>query len=96
MSGHFWLIEARMARLRRFFAKSRGRPRVDDRRVLGGMIPIKENGPQGKDAPSADGPPKALCNRFVRWSRMAWAPGSSPSWRRQGRRVKSSGSTAPA
>lgn len=41
MSGHFWLTEAQMERLRPFFPKSRGRPRVDDRRVLSGIIYIQ-------------------------------------------------------
>ena len=30
MSNLFWLTEAQMARLRPFFPKSHGRPRVDD------------------------------------------------------------------
>jgi transposase len=59
-----------MERLRPFFPKSRGKPRIDDRRVLSGIIYIKKNGLQWKDAPAVDGPPKTLCNRFVRWSRM--------------------------
>ena len=77
MSGHFWLTDAQMERLRPFFPKSRGKPRVDDRRVLSGIIYIKKNGLQWKDAPSLYGPPKTLYNRFVRWSRMACLPGSS-------------------
>ena len=70
MSGHFWLTEAQMERLRPFFPKSRGRPRVDDRRVLSGIIYIQKNGLQWKDAPGVYGLPKTLYNRFVRWSRM--------------------------
>ena len=38
MSNLFWLTEAQMARLRPFFPKSHGRPRVDDLRVLSGII----------------------------------------------------------
>jgi hypothetical protein len=34
MSERFWLTEAQMDRLRPFFPMSRGKPRVDDRRVL--------------------------------------------------------------
>jgi transposase len=34
MSDLFWLTDAQMERLRPFFPKSRGKPRVDDRRVL--------------------------------------------------------------
>ncbi len=41
-----------------------------DRRVLGGIIYIRKNGLQWKDAPAVYGPPKTLYNRFVRWSRM--------------------------
>jgi transposase len=70
MSGHFWLTDEQLERLRPFFPKSRGKPRVDDRRVLSGIIYINKNGLQWKDAPSLYGPPKTLYNRFVRWSRM--------------------------
>jgi hypothetical protein len=38
MSNLFWLTEAQMDRLRPFFPKSHGRPRVDDRRVLSGIM----------------------------------------------------------
>ena len=38
MSNLYWLTEAQIVRLRPFFPKSRGRPRVDDRRVLSGII----------------------------------------------------------
>jgi transposase len=78
MSGHFWLTNEQMERLRPFFPKSRGKPRVDDRRVLSGIIYIKKNGLHWNDAPSVYGPPKTLYNRFVRWSRMG-VP-SSCSW----------------
>jgi len=44
MSELFWLTEAQMERLRPFFPKSRGKPRVDDRRVLSGIIFIQRNG----------------------------------------------------
>ena len=64
MSGHFWLSDAQMERLRPFFPKSRGKPRVDDRRVLSGIIYVQKNGLQWKDAPAVYGPPKTLYNRF--------------------------------
>lgn len=38
MSNLFWLTEAQMLRLEPFFPKTYGRPRVDDRRVLIGII----------------------------------------------------------
>src|SRR5690606_12162941 len=62
--------DAQMERLRPFFPKSRGRPRVDDRRVLSGIIFIQRNGLMWKHAPAAYGPPKTLYNRWKRWSRM--------------------------
>jgi transposase len=68
MSNLFWLTEAPMARLQPFFAKSHGKPRVDDRRVLRGMIFISRNGLRWRDAPRKYGPPKTLYNRWKRWS----------------------------
>jgi transposase len=68
MSDLFWLSEAQMARLRPFFPKSHGRPRVDDRRVLSGIIFINRNGLRWRDAPPEYGPPKTLYNRWKRWS----------------------------
>ena len=44
MSNLYWLSEAQMDRLRPYFPKSRGRVRVDDRRVLSGIIFINRNG----------------------------------------------------
>jgi transposase len=70
MSNLFWLTEAQMARLRPFFPKSRGVPRIDDRRVLSGIIFINRNGLRWCDAPREYGPHKTLYNRWVRWSRM--------------------------
>ena len=38
MSNLFWLTDEQMARLQPYFPKSHGRQRVDDRRVLSGII----------------------------------------------------------
>lgn len=59
-----------MERLRPYFPKSRGRARVDDRRVLSGIIFINRNGLRWCDAPPEYGPPKTLYNRWKRWSDM--------------------------
>jgi transposase len=59
-----------MDRLRLFFPKSNGRSRVDDRRVLSGIIFINRNGLRWCVAPAEYGPPKTLYNRWIRWSRM--------------------------
>jgi len=68
MSDLFWLTEAQMARLEPHFPKSHGRPRVDDRRVLSGIIFINRNGLRWRDAPPEYGPSKTLYNRWKRWS----------------------------
>ena len=68
MSDLFWLTGAQIARLRPFFPKSHGKPRVDDRRVLSGIIFINRNGLRWCDAPAEYGPPKTLYNRGKRWS----------------------------
>jgi transposase len=44
LSDLYWLTEEQMARLAPYFAKSHGRPRVDDRRVLSGIIFVNRNG----------------------------------------------------
>ena len=68
MSELFLLSERQMARLSPFFPLSHGVPRVDDRRVISGIIYVIKHGLQWKDAPKAYGPHKTLYNRFVRWS----------------------------
>ena len=70
MSDLFWLTDEQMARLRPYFPKSHGIPRVDDRRVLSGIIFINRNGLRWCDAPAAYGPHKTLYNRWKRWSDM--------------------------
>jgi transposase len=50
MSNLYWLSEAQMARLRPYFPKIHGVPRVDDRRVLSGIIFINRNGLRWCDA----------------------------------------------
>jgi transposase len=63
------LTQAQMRRMSPYFPRSRGRPRVDDRRVLSGIVFVIRNGLRWRDAPAAYGPPKTLYNRWVRWSR---------------------------
>ena len=70
MSDLYWLTDEQMARLQPFFPKSHGRPRVDDRRVLSGIIFVNRNGLRWRDAPTDYGPAKTLYNRWKRWSGM--------------------------
>ncbi len=66
----FSLTESQMNKIRPFFPRSRGVRRVDDRRVISGIIYVLKNGLQWKDAPCQYGPHKTLYNRFIRWSAM--------------------------
>lgn len=70
MSGLIWLTEAQMRKIEPYFLSSRGVPRVDDRRMILGIIFVIRNGLRWRDAPAEDGPHKTVYNRFIRWSRM--------------------------
>ena len=67
MSDLYWLTDEQMERLRPHFPKSHGKPRVDDRRVLSGIIFVNRNGLRWRDAPKEYGPAKTLYNRWKRW-----------------------------
>jgi len=56
--------------MRPYFPLSHGIARVDDLRVISGIIYVIKNGLQWKDAPSEYGPHKTLYNRFIRWSHL--------------------------
>ncbi len=70
MSDHYLLSEAQLNRIKPHFPRSHGVPRVDDLRVISGIIHVIRNGLRWRDAPTAYGPHKTLYNRFIRWSRM--------------------------
>jgi transposase len=70
MSGLFLLSARQMERISPFFPLAHGVPRVDDRRVVGGIVYVIKPGLQWKDAPKGYGPHKTLYNRFIRWSRL--------------------------
>ena len=67
MSDLFWLTDEQMERLRAFFLRIHGKPRVDDRRVLSGIVFVNKNGLRWRDAPTAFGSHKTLYNRWRRW-----------------------------
>lgn len=66
---HFWLTDAQFAKLRPLLpTDTRGKPRVDDRRVISGIIHVIKSGGRWVDAPAVYGPRKTLYNRFQRWA----------------------------
>ena len=70
MSDLFLLSPAQMSKIQPFFPKSHGVARVDDRRVVSGIVYVLKYGRQWKDAPKAYGPHKTLYNRFRRWTEL--------------------------
>jgi len=66
MSDLYWLTDEQMARLQPYFPKSHGKPRVDDWRVLSGIVFVNRNGLRWCDAPKDYGPDKTLYNRWKR------------------------------
>jgi putative transposase len=70
MAGLFLLSEAQMRRIEKYFPLSHGIARVDNRRVISGIVHVIRNGLRWRDAPREYGPHKTIYNRFVRWSRL--------------------------
>jgi len=70
MSDLQLLSEAQMRRIEPYFPVSHGIPRVDDRRVLSGILFVIRNGLRWRDVPRDYGPHKTIYNRFIRWSRL--------------------------
>ena len=70
MDVPFLLSEEQMRRIEAFFPLSHGIPRVDDRRIVSGIIYVIKHGLMWRDAPKAYGPHKTIYNRFIRWSRL--------------------------
>jgi transposase len=64
------LTPSQMRRIEPYFPVSHGVPRVDDRRVLSGILFVIRNGVRWRDAPADYGPYKTIYNRFIRWSRL--------------------------
>lgn len=65
----FWLTEAQFSKIKPHLpTDTRGKPRVDDRRVISGIVHVLKSGGRWVDAPFEYGPRKTLYNRFVRWA----------------------------
>ena len=75
MAGEFWLSDGQWARLQPLLPnKPRGVPRVDDRRVISGIVHVLRVGCRWQDCPPGYGPSTTVYNRFNRWSRKGlWA-----------------------
>ena len=65
----FWLTEEQFAKIEPHLpTDTRGKERVDDRRVISGIVHVLKSGGRWIDAPSDYGPRKTLYDGFVRWA----------------------------
>jgi len=70
MAGEFWLSEEQWRAIVPLLPYNQpGARRVDDRRVLSGIIHVLKVGCRWRDCPAVYGPPTTIYNRFHRWSR---------------------------
>ena len=65
MADLFWLTDEQVGRMSPYFPKPRGIARVDDLRVLSGILHVIRNGLRWRDAPAEYGPHKTLYNRWL-------------------------------
>ena len=71
MKGVTWLSDAEWARIEPLLPRGRrGAHRVDDRRVISGIVHMLRSGARWRDCPAAYGPYTTIYNRFNRWSRQ--------------------------
>ena len=70
MANEFWLSAAQWATIAPLLPKNQpGARRVDDRRVISGIIHVLRSGCRWRDCPSVYGPYTTIYNRWNRWSR---------------------------
>ncbi len=74
MKNGFWLNDEQWSVIAPLLPRNAaGARRVDDRRVISGIIHVLQSGCRWQDCPSQYGPPTTIYNRFHRWSgRRVW------------------------
>ena len=74
MAGEFWLSDEQWFAIAPFLPRNQpGARRVDDRRVLSGIVHVLKVGCRWQDCPAVYGPSTTIYNRFHRWShRGVW------------------------
>lgn len=69
--GIYWLNDVERARIELLLPRGRrGAHRVDDRRIISGIVHMLRSGARWRDCPPAYGPYTTVYNRFNRWSRQ--------------------------
>ena len=73
MADRFWLSDAQWTVIGRFMPVNQpGARRVDDRRVVSGIVHVLRSGGRWRDCPAEYGPHTTVYNRFNRWSRRGF------------------------
>lgn len=68
MAEQFWLSDTQWAVIEPLLPRLGGKPRVDDRRVISGILHRYREGLRWRAIPAEYGPRTTLFNRFSRWS----------------------------
>ena len=69
MTHLFWLSDEAWSAIEPHLPRGRpGKPRVDDRRVISGILHVLKTGCRWRDCPSEYGPSTTIYNRYNRWS----------------------------
>jgi transposase len=85
MARLFWLSDEAWAAIEPHLPRGKpGKPRVDDRRVISGILHVLKVGCRWRDVPSEYGPATTIYNRYNRWSRRGL-------WQRLFEQVSASG-----
>ncbi len=70
MSNLFWLDDAAWGAIEPLLPRNQpGARRVDDRRVISGIVHVLRSGCRWRDCPGEFGPYTTVYNRFNRWAR---------------------------
>jgi transposase len=86
----FWLSDEQWKRIEPHLPKKvRDKKRVEDRRVISGIVHILKSGCRWSDCPEAYGPATTIYNRFARWARRG-------IWENLFRKLAGSGRSADA
>ena len=70
MADLFWLSDEAWEKIEPHIPTGKpGKPRVDDRRVMSGVLHVLKTGCRWRDVPCDYGPPTTIYNRYHRWAR---------------------------
>lgn len=73
MADLFWFSDEQWAVIEPFMPTNQpGAHRVDDRRIVSGIVHVLRSGCRWRDCPAEYGPATTVYNRFNRWSRRGF------------------------